>query len=109
MKYLSRLLKGLNKRHGYYHHPKCHRVDFKHLIFADDLFLFSSGRCSSIAVLKEGQDSFLQCSGLAVNTDKSQLFLAGFSEAKKSWVERLVMTNTSAFPMRYLGFPLVIS
>ncbi|KAL9678631.1 hypothetical protein QQ045_016479 [Rhodiola kirilowii] len=106
MEYLSRILKGLNKSHGYYHHPKCHRVDLKHLIFADDLFLFSSGRCSSIAPLKDGLDDFLHCTGLAINTEKSQLFLAGFCEAKKSWVESLVMTNISALPVRYLGFPL---
>ncbi|KAL9675962.1 hypothetical protein QQ045_004171 [Rhodiola kirilowii] len=72
----------------------------------DDLFLFSNGRCSSIEALKEGLDSFLQCAGLAVNSDKSQLFLAGFSEAKKSWIERLIMAKSSAFPVRYLGFPL---
>ncbi|KAL9666970.1 hypothetical protein QQ045_001314 [Rhodiola kirilowii] len=106
MEYLSRLLKGLNKSHGYYHHPKSHRVDLKHLIFADDLFLFSSRRCSSIAAMKEALDTFLQCSGLAINTDKSQSFLAGFSESKKSWVESMVMTNISAFPVRYLGFSL---
>ncbi|CAM8955612.1 unnamed protein product [Rhodiola kirilowii] len=104
MEYLSRILKGLNKSHGYYHHPKCHRVDLKHLIFADDLFLFSSGRCSS--ALKDGLDDFLHCTGLAINTDKSQLFLAGFCEAKKSWVKSLVKTNISALPVRYLGFPL---
>ncbi|KAL9680598.1 hypothetical protein QQ045_018479 [Rhodiola kirilowii] len=106
MEVLSRILKGLNKSHGYYHHPKCHRVDLKHLIFADDLFLFSSGRPSSIAVLKESLDSFLLCSGLAVNSDKSQLFLAGFSEDNKILIESLALSKTSALPVRYLGFPL---
>ncbi|KAL9689317.1 hypothetical protein QQ045_009701 [Rhodiola kirilowii] len=106
MDYLSRILKGMNKTHGYYHHPKCHRVDLKHLIFADDLFLFSSGRCSSISALKESLDSFLQCSGLAVNSDKSQLFLAGFSEDKKNWIESMVLSPVSDLPVRYLGVPL---
>ncbi|CAM8895506.1 unnamed protein product [Rhodiola kirilowii] len=106
MEYLSMLLKGLNKSQGYYHHPKCRRVDLKHLIFADDLFLFSNGRSSSIAALKDCLDSFLQCSGLAVNADKSQLFLAGFSEDKKRWIETVVLTNSSAFLVRYLGFSL---
>ncbi|KAL9670184.1 hypothetical protein QQ045_007735 [Rhodiola kirilowii] len=57
--WINMILKGMNKTHGYYHHPKCHRVDLKHLIFADDLFLFSSGRCSSIAALKDSLESFL--------------------------------------------------
>ncbi|KAL9667136.1 hypothetical protein QQ045_001485 [Rhodiola kirilowii] len=31
MEYLSRMLQGLTKTHGYYHHPKCHRIDLKHI------------------------------------------------------------------------------
>ncbi|KAL9677830.1 hypothetical protein QQ045_015666 [Rhodiola kirilowii] len=106
MDYLSSLLSGLSKKQGFYHHPKCHRVDLKHLIFADDLFLFSSGRCSSVAVLKEALGKFLQCSGLEVNSDKSQLFLAGMSEVNKRWVESLLSCTGSELPVRYLGVPL---
>ncbi|KAL9663301.1 hypothetical protein QQ045_028141 [Rhodiola kirilowii] len=65
-----------------------------------------SGRCSSITALKESLDSFLQCSGLAVNFDKSQLFLAGFSEDKKNWIERMALSSVSDLPVRYLGVPL---
>ncbi|CAM8998581.1 unnamed protein product [Rhodiola kirilowii] len=106
MEYLSRLLKGLTKAAGFYHHPKCHRVDLKHIIFADGLFLFSNGRCSSIAALKGVLDEFLQCSGLSVNIEKSQLFVAGMNGAKRSWVENLLCTKMSVLPVRYLGFPL---
>ncbi|KAL9666108.1 hypothetical protein QQ045_000430 [Rhodiola kirilowii] len=76
MEYLSRLLKGLTKA-------------------ADGLFLFSNGRCSSIAALKGVLDEFLQCSGLSVNIEKSQLFVAGMNEAKRSWVENLLCTKMS--------------
>ncbi|KAL9680175.1 hypothetical protein QQ045_018053 [Rhodiola kirilowii] len=75
-------------------------------MFADDLFLFSSGRCSSIAAINSVLEEFLNCSGLSVNVDKSQIFTAGMDDSKKSWVEGLLRTNISSLPVRYLGFPL---
>ncbi|KAL9674031.1 hypothetical protein QQ045_030297 [Rhodiola kirilowii] len=53
MEYLFRMLRGLSNKDGYYFHPKCHRIRLSHILFADDLFLFSSGRNSAILALKE--------------------------------------------------------
>ncbi|KAL9672939.1 hypothetical protein QQ045_029192 [Rhodiola kirilowii] len=106
MEYLTRLLRGLSKYQGYYHHPKCHRVDLKHIIFVDDLFLFTSGRCSAISAIKGVLEEFLACSGLSVNMDKSQIFTVGMDGSKVRWVEGLLNTNISSLPVRYLGFPL---
>ncbi|KAL9670577.1 hypothetical protein QQ045_008130 [Rhodiola kirilowii] len=78
MEYLSRLLTRLDKSSGFYHHPKCcHRIDLKHILFADDLFLFSNGRCSSILAIKDVVERFVSTSGLAINLSKSQVFTAG--------------------------------
>ncbi|KAL9676805.1 hypothetical protein QQ045_005025 [Rhodiola kirilowii] len=106
MEYLSRSLKGITRVSGFYHHPKCHRIDLKHIIFADNLFLLSNGRSSSILALKAALDDFLQCSGLSVNIDKSQVFITGMTEDKRSWTENLLRTRISVLPVRYLGFPL---
>ncbi|KAL9663696.1 hypothetical protein QQ045_019087 [Rhodiola kirilowii] len=43
-------------------------------------------------------NALLKCSGLDVNSDKSQLFLASMSEAKRRWVESLVNCSGSALP-----------
>ncbi|KAL9660631.1 hypothetical protein QQ045_025448 [Rhodiola kirilowii] len=104
MEYLSRLLHVLTKANGYYHHPKCHRIDLKHIIFADDLFLFSSERCSSIIAIKAALEEFLQCSGLSVNTHKSQLSVAKMNENKRSWVENLLYTLIGALPIPLEGW-----
>ncbi|KAL9671257.1 hypothetical protein QQ045_008825 [Rhodiola kirilowii] len=106
MEYLSRSLKGLTRANDFYHYPKCHRIDLKHIIFADDLFLFNNGRSSSILALKTALDDFLQCFGLSVNIDKSQVFVPGMTEDKRSWTENLLRTRISILPVRYLGFPL---
>ncbi|KAL9687230.1 hypothetical protein QQ045_031629 [Rhodiola kirilowii] len=44
MEYLSCLLNKLDRKAGFYFHPKCHRINLKHILFTDDPFLFSSGK-----------------------------------------------------------------
>ncbi|CAM9001733.1 unnamed protein product [Rhodiola kirilowii] len=50
MECLSRMMKRLSKSGGFYYHPKCHRIKLSHIMFADDLILFSSGRSSAISM-----------------------------------------------------------
>ncbi|KAL9663007.1 hypothetical protein QQ045_027844 [Rhodiola kirilowii] len=106
MEYLSRLLTRLDKSVGFYHHPKCHRIDLKHILFADDLFLFSNGRCSSILAIKDIVERFLSTSDLAINLSKSQVFPAGMSASKIILVEGVLGTAIAKLPVRYLGIPL---
>ncbi|KAL9661678.1 hypothetical protein QQ045_026504 [Rhodiola kirilowii] len=85
MEYLSHLLAKLDRKAGFYYHHKCHRIDMKHILFADDLLLFSSGRSSSIIALKDCVERFLRSFGLSINLDKSQVFVAGMPDNKKEW------------------------
>lgn len=41
MKYLSRMLRLLPKHNGFSYHPKCSKRNFTHLLFADDLLVFT--------------------------------------------------------------------
>ncbi|KAL9685693.1 hypothetical protein QQ045_023144 [Rhodiola kirilowii] len=84
MEYLSRLLANLDRKAGFYYHPKCHRIYLKHFLFVDDLFLFSSGRPLSIIALKVTVERFLRSSGLSINLAKSQVFVAGIPDNKKA-------------------------
>ncbi|KAL9689236.1 hypothetical protein QQ045_033670 [Rhodiola kirilowii] len=106
MEYLSRGLLLLSKKEGFYFHPKCHRVKLNHLLFADDLFLFSSGRNCSIMALKSTVDHFLNASGLSINSGKSQIFAGGMGEAKRRWLEVTLNTRLQSLPVKYLGIPL---
>ncbi|KAL9659551.1 hypothetical protein QQ045_024358 [Rhodiola kirilowii] len=83
MEYLSRLLNRLDRKAWFYYHPKCHRIGLKHILFADDLFLFSSGRSSSIIAMKDCVEKFLRSSGLSINLAKSRVFVAGMPDSKK--------------------------
>ncbi|KAL9685844.1 hypothetical protein QQ045_023298 [Rhodiola kirilowii] len=106
MEYLSRLLRRLGKAEGFYFHPKCHRTKLSHIMFADDLLLFSSGRGSAIGALKGVVAQFLECSGLDINFQKSQLFTGGMNAAKITWIENVIGTKACSLPVRYVGLPL---
>ncbi|CAM8925778.1 unnamed protein product [Rhodiola kirilowii] len=106
MECLSRMLQGLNKEDGFYYHPKCHRIKLSHILFADDLILFSSGRKSAVGAIKKVVLQFLSCSGLSINLHKSHLFTGGMNSSKVKWVEELIGTRVSPLPVRYLGLPL---
>ncbi|KAL9683788.1 hypothetical protein QQ045_021213 [Rhodiola kirilowii] len=87
----SSMLQRLNRIEGFYFHPKCNRIKLSHIMFADDLILFSSGRPSAINAIKE----------------KSRLFAGGINAGKVSWVEEVIGTKASPMPVRYLGLPLM--
>ncbi|KAL9670895.1 hypothetical protein QQ045_008456 [Rhodiola kirilowii] len=106
MECLSRMMKRLNKSGGFYYHPKCHRIKLSHIMFADDLILFSSARSSTISAVKGIVNEFLDCYGLSINFQKSHLFTGDMTDAKVAWVEDVICTKASPLPVRYLGLPL---
>ncbi|KAL9689967.1 hypothetical protein QQ045_010360 [Rhodiola kirilowii] len=106
LEYLSRLLNKLDRKAGFYYHPKCHRIDLKHILFADDLFLFSSGRNSFIIAMKDCVKKFLRSFGLSINLAKSHIFVAGMPDSKKVWVEQVLGIAVAKLPVRYIGIPL---
>jgi len=50
-----------------------------HLLFVDDILLFSNGRRNKSHELKRILDLFLKATSLQVNKEKSQLLLGGFN------------------------------
>ncbi|KAL9680174.1 hypothetical protein QQ045_018052 [Rhodiola kirilowii] len=106
MEGLSRMMQGLNKAEGFYYYPKCHRIKRSHIMFADDLIMFISGRNSAVEAMKGVVSKFLECSGLSINSQKSSLFTAGMCEGKVACVKGIISTKASPLPVRYLGLPL---
>ncbi|CAM8950219.1 unnamed protein product [Rhodiola kirilowii] len=100
---LNGCLEGLNKKADFFQHPKCHKIGLKHIMFADDLILFSSSRQSSILAPNSVMENFFKVSGLDINVQKSQIFVSEMCEAKKAWVESILSTAVCPLPVRYLG------
>lgn len=61
-------------------HPKCKKLGLTHLVFADDLVIFTAANIHSLTGLKIVLDHFHLCSGLKVSFDKSEIFITGVPE-----------------------------
>ncbi|KAL0362130.1 UNVERIFIED_CONTAM: putative mitochondrial protein [Sesamum calycinum] len=77
MEYFSRLIKRKTTDSDFNFHPKREKLKITHLLFADDLMMFSRGDLPSIHILMECLQEFRDVSGLTVNTSKSSIFTAG--------------------------------
>ncbi|KAL0285709.1 UNVERIFIED_CONTAM: Retrovirus-related Pol polyprotein from type-2 retrotransposable element R2DM, partial [Sesamum radiatum] len=64
MEYFSRLVKRRTSDSEFNFHPKCEKLKITHLLFADDLMLFSRGDLPSISILMECLQEFRDVSGL---------------------------------------------
>lgn len=67
MEYFSRLLIGLSQNPTFKFHPKCKALQLIHLVFADDMMLFSKADLHSLLLLKKAFEEFSAVSGLTIN------------------------------------------
>ncbi|XP_074305682.1 uncharacterized protein LOC141640902 [Silene latifolia] len=87
-------------------HSKCVKIQLTHLIFADDLMIFTRGDLPSV---KRGTQVLLEFSkryGFMPNFDKTAAYFGGTSpELRQLILEDSGLTEGS-FPFRYLGLPI---
>lgn len=91
---------------SYSHHPRCRKLNITHLLFADDLLLFSKGDRQSVQCVHDIFTDFSNCSGLSTNVNKSCLYLAGTPSNVSEDIKRITGMKEGDFPFRYLGIPL---
>lgn len=87
-------------------HPKCSDPKITHLLFVDDLLVFSDGSRVSLSGIQSVMEKFKTISGLAMNPDKSEIFFGGYSDIASSVLADLAGFKVGSFPTRYLGLPL---
>ncbi|CAL1403188.1 unnamed protein product [Linum trigynum] len=107
MEILSCLMNEAVKKNEMPFHPMCKRLGLTHLMFADDLLLFSDGSNYGIQCIKKVLAEFRIISGLKSNPAKCELYCGGISV---DWQE--AMENNSGYklgvlPVRYFGLPLL--
>lgn len=106
MEYLSRDLKRLDRSITFQYHPSCNPIKLVHLAFADDLMLFARGDIPSVAALCNKLQHFSKITGLAINKEKSELFVAGVDGPELQLMESKSGFKLGTMPFRYLGVPL---
>ncbi|GKE00043.1 RNA-directed DNA polymerase, eukaryota, reverse transcriptase zinc-binding domain protein [Tanacetum coccineum] len=80
-----------------------------HLIFADDLMLFSNGDNVSVSILKKALEEFSKVSGLVLNLEKSVVFFGKVPSHIKRSILKVMPFFEGSLPIRYLGVPLISS
>lgn len=78
-----------------------------HLVFADDVMLFSHGDWHSITCLLTAVNEFSGFSGLCPNREKSNCFFANVPTEVQNLVLNFTGFTLGRLPIRYLGLPLI--
>lgn len=107
--YLSRMLKTASANPDFNFHPKCGSLKISHLAFADDLMLLARGDSGSIGILMDCLKGFGNCSGLNMNLQKSNIFLAGLGPQHCDNILAESQLSLGTMPFRYLGIPMAAS
>ncbi|XP_074304930.1 uncharacterized protein LOC141639781 [Silene latifolia] len=106
IEYLSRILHYTTSIMPFRYHPLCGRLKLYHLMFADDLLLFSKGDVQSIMVLLISFATFSKATRLQMNTTKSNIYLNGVKNSVKDDIPLISCFTEGTLPFRYLGVPI---
>ncbi|KAG7591509.1 Reverse transcriptase domain [Arabidopsis thaliana x Arabidopsis arenosa] len=106
MEVFSKLLSSRFNSGYIFHHPKTSGLNISHLMFADDVMIFFDGGSTSLHGINETLDDFAGWSGLTINRDKTELFLAGVDESEFVAISEYGFPRAT-LPIRYLGLPLM--
>lgn len=74
LKVFSRSLKTVLRRPGFHYHSICADTDITHLVYANDLLLFTRADESTITLIAECLKGFGDVAGLRPNLNKSNIF-----------------------------------
>ncbi|XP_021765919.1 uncharacterized protein LOC110730423 [Chenopodium quinoa] len=106
MEYLSRCLDELRLTPDFNFHPRCEKLNLTHMMFADDLLMFSRADSVSVNLLFQAFLKFSGASGLSANLDKSEVYFGGVSIDVQAELKDLLGVSQGSIPFRYLGIPL---
>ncbi|KAL0421052.1 UNVERIFIED_CONTAM: hypothetical protein Slati_3128100 [Sesamum latifolium] len=106
MEFFSRLIKRNTCNSEFNFHQKCEKLKITHLLFADDLMLFSCGDLPSVHILMECLWEFRDVSDLDVNASKSSIFTASIVNYELEGILARMEFTRGEMPVQYLGIPL---
>ncbi|XP_048502962.1 uncharacterized protein LOC125498737 [Beta vulgaris subsp. vulgaris] len=106
MDYFSRLMARMGKKKEFQYHPRCRSLALYHLIFADDLMLFSKGDIQSTLLLRRALKAFADTSGLEASQHKTTIYFGSVDEEIQNRIVQLTGFQRGDFPFKYLGIPI---
>ena len=88
-------------------HWRTRQMKLTHVIFADDIFLFSKGESNSICLLLDNVIRFTEFSGLSLNKKKCLGFYCGVPDSIIDATSQRYGFSRGTMPISYLGLPLI--
>eukprot|EP00253_Pinus_taeda_P031126 PITA_31126 len=78
----------------------------KHLLFIDDILIFSNGSYNELKEFKNIFDLFMKATGMQINSGKSQVCVAGYNRRECTRMSNLFPFQIQPLdsPFKYLGF-----
>lgn len=107
MEVMTACIKKSISNSDFSYHWLTNEVSISHLIFADDVFLFSKGNASSVSALMEGIHTFSSASGLFPNQNKSHCFFGNVPSNVQQSILDITGFRVGSLPIKYLGLPLI--
>ena len=107
MNVLSKLLDKATSERRIGYHLRCQKMDLTHKSFADDILVFTDGKIRSLDSIVEVFEYFAKISGLEISLEKSTIYLAGVSDARRHEMESRYSIQSGKLPVRYLRLPLL--
>ncbi|KAL9688387.1 hypothetical protein QQ045_032808 [Rhodiola kirilowii] len=106
MEVLGRLLGSMRMAEDFNYHPKCARVNLSHLMFADDVIIFSKAAQTSLLMIKDVLETFYRFLGLKINSKKSSVYFGDCSDGDSRFMADLVGFQLAKPQFIYLGIPV---
>ncbi|XP_074305322.1 uncharacterized protein LOC141640417 [Silene latifolia] len=106
MDYLSRILAVVGQQDGFRFHPLCGHLKLNHLLFADDLLMFSKGNAVSIMWILRAFATFSSASRLCLNKDKTEIYFNGVRANTVNEVLQISGFKKGDLPFKYLRVPI---
>lgn len=100
MEVLSKLLDKAAALGSIIKHPKCSSPSITHLLFGDDLLVFSDGSQKSLLGTAEVLRKFKLLSGLDMNAAKSGILFGGYTVAEAAELSNISGVQIGSFPTR---------
>ena len=109
MEYFSRLMHKSSLERDFKFHPHCKPLRLSHLMFADDLIIFSKADLPTLRHIKSALNDFHDCAGLKANMLKSQMVVGGCNPQLQDECLNITGFAEATFPLKYLGVPITAS
>lgn len=107
MEALTRCILLETGRGNFKFHSRAKEAEITHLIFADDVMLFSYGDTDSVSAIMRALELFSGISGLHMNPAKCLTFFGNVPNEVQDFTIAVSKFNRGVLPVMYLGLPLI--